>query len=63
MKIIIEHQPGESHILELSAALAALEEYGKPEGSVPVNVIQFENGEMYYVRWNKSSVSVTKALQ
>ena len=59
MKIIIEHSPGESHILALRAALAALEKYGKPDHGFR-NLIEFENGERYWVRWNKASVSVVK---
>jgi len=62
MKIILEYEPGEDHVWALRAALAAIEEYGKPKDGTPFNLIQFTmmGGEVkrYVVKWNKASVSV-----
>lgn len=62
MKITLEYEPGEDHVWALRAALAAIEEHGKPEGPIPVNLIEYTlmGGEVkrYAVKWNKASVSV-----
>lgn len=63
MRIIINYDPerdSADHILDLRAALAAIKKYGKPDGPHPFNLIEFEDGQIFAVRWNKNSVSVWK---
>ena len=67
MRIIIDHEPGTDHVWALKAALAAIENYGKPTDGVlakgrPFNVIEYTlmGGDklVFAVVWNKDSVRV-----